>query len=107
MFKFFCLTLLLAGVGITGTVFAIEDPTKPPVSTSLPLAETMAWPKLQSILFGEERRLALLSDQLYAEGDEGEGFEVVRIFERGVVVRMQGEIRRLSLNRAKIHKEVK
>ena len=107
MFKLIKLSLAFFTLTVAGSVSAIEDPTEPPERTSVQRAQTMDWPKLQSILFGEQRRFALLSDQLMAEGDEGEGFEVVKIFERGVVVRMQGEIRRLSLNRAKIHKEVK
>lgn len=109
MSKFIQMALVLSAVGFAGSAVAIEDPTKPPARANAQSAQAqmLAWPKLQSILFGEQRRLALLSDKLYSEGDEGEGFEVVKIFERGVVVRMQGELRRLSLNRAKIHKEVK
>lgn len=83
----------------------ISDPTRPPAVEAAAAAPT-APARLQSILVGAERRLAVIDGELLAEGEAAAGFKVEAVLADEVRVRLaDGSLRSLALETHTTRKE--
>lgn len=103
-------------VGWLAAIAAVQaaprDPTQPPPRLSGSVgnhaASGGATPTLSSVLFGADRRLAVLDGKVMAEGEERFGLKVWKIERDRVVVSVDGQTPiTLLLDRAAIHKVVR
>ena len=95
---------MLALLGIASSFVHAEnlrDPTRPPASFGAPPAEGIAprspTPKLQSVLIGPGRAIAVISGQTVKVGDSVDGAKVVAIREGEVVLRTGKDLQTLKL----------
>lgn len=89
------LVLLLTAPGLS---FALQDPTRPPGYQ--PAAATPAPQRaltLDSILFSDHRRVAVIDGEALREGQSSDGIRVIRIFKTRVLVSESGRERVLHL----------
>ncbi len=89
--------------------FALEDPTRPPISAPVTVVKTtQKLPRLASVLLSSERRVAVLDGRPVSEGDSHAGYEIVRIAREGVtVLSPQGKRLQLSLASNRVTKDFK
>lgn len=89
----------------------LEDPTRPlraPVVGVDAIAPGRARPTLNSVLFGAERRVAVIDGHRMTEGQVRSGIRVWEIRPDGVVVSVDGSPRIwLSIASAHMHKELR
>ena len=107
MFKPGFLLCLMAAMFGSLPAWAIDDPTRPPATKRQVAKASTALPKLNSILIGVDRRLAVIEGQILQEGDRGAGFELVVIEANAVTLLIDGAERRLTMGGQNIHKELK
>ena len=108
MFKRLVTSVALA-VLASPLAFALEDPTRPPISGPVKVVKvSQKLPRLASVLLSEERRVAVLDGKPVSEGDSHAGFEVVQIAREGVtVLSPEGKRLQLSLASNKVKKDFK
>lgn len=79
-------TLFLAGLLLSGNVFALNDPTRPiDPAVYFGSGNRDGW-ALQSILFSSDRRIAIINGVRVQEGDRIGAARVVRIRDSRVVL---------------------
>ena len=85
----------------------VVDPTRPPpVTLSQPGAAVAQPQRLSSVLIGPHRRLAVVDDQLLAEGQSAAGLKLIEVAADRVVVRLtDGSTRTLLLDPEPIRKD--
>lgn len=83
----------------------LGDPTRPPgrVPKNAALVQT-SLPKLTSILFGRDRRVAVIDGRVLREGSTVSGLTLVEVATNSVVVSVNGGPHR-TLKLTSIHKE--
>jgi MSHA biogenesis protein MshK len=108
------LALLLALPGAVPQVAAetvLKDPTRPlraPAQGSAPADPAGPRPRLNSVLFGADRRVAVIDGRRMTEGERHGALEVMTIHPDRVVVRQAGVGRLvLQLTNADMHKELR
>jgi len=102
---FACLWLPLAAVAAAADG-AVSDPTEPPSVGKDRAAAPAAPARLQSILVGAERRLAVIDGDLLAEGEGAAGFKLEAVLADEVRVRLaDGSLRTLALETHTTRKE--
>ncbi len=108
---FRCWALLLPCCALAGPgALALEDPTRPPISTPVAVVQTTnhKLPRLVSVLLSDERRVAVIDGRPLSEGDSHAGYEVVHIAREGVtVLSPQGKRLQLSLASNRVTKDFK
>jgi MSHA biogenesis protein MshK len=77
--------LILMGTNATAAPFA--DPTRPPSFTAPSEAAPSGRPRLESVLIGPDRRIAVIDGQRVQLGERFRGGQVVSISESEVVIR--------------------
>ena len=87
--------------------YGIEDPTRPPSKAQPVTTVAVAAPKLDSILHGPERRLAMINGRVMLEGQRIGGIVLEEVETNEVVIRTGGKRMRLSLTGKNIIKEEK
>ena len=78
---------------------SIEDPTRPQRVLENNNENAVSLPRLTSILFGAERRWAVINGEVVTEGESVSGFELSAIKRYGVVLVRGDENVQLSLNK--------
>lgn len=76
------------------------DPFRPPLQAEAPATDAAKAPsasRLESLLIGPDRRVAVIDGQQYREGERFGGGRVVRISESEVVIRHPDRDERLTL----------
>ncbi|MCR9260018.1 MAG: general secretion pathway protein GspB [Pseudomonadaceae bacterium] len=108
MFK----TLVMAGLTTFASVCAwgIEDPTRPPADVIVPSegAVEQRMPVLSSIVYSDQRRLAVINGQVFLEGQRRGGLALVEVMADNVLVQVGSEEQvTLHLGSGQINKELK
>jgi MSHA biogenesis protein MshK len=106
VFRVFLASCILWFV-LSQQVYALEDPTRPPAAERIATVQRMVFPKLNSILLGRERKLAIIDGRVLQEGELGDGFQLIQIDANAVIVSIEGVSRRLTMGGDKFHKEFK
>lgn len=106
------LALLLWGVAPAAAAeVVLKDPTRPlraPAGAATPADPAGPRPRLDSVLFGADRRVAVIDGRRMTEGESHGAVEVVSIQPDRVVVRQAGVGRLvLQLTNADMHKELR
>ena len=85
----------------------MPDPTRPAdfVASQVAAEGEQSSLRVQSLLLGKHRRLAVINGQSYSVGDSVGGAKITAINKTGVTVVRQGEKIQLSLQRAPILKK--
>ena len=92
------LIVLLLVTGASGAL-ALEDPTRPPgqqVSAPAPSVAPRQF-ALTSIVYGPERRVAVIDGVPRSEGDTFDGVRLRRVYPGRVELVVQGQVRELRL----------
>ena len=108
MFKIFCFVCF--ALVITVSVWGYEDPTRPPADITLPAAvlSDSQNPVLSSIVYSEQRRLAVIDGQIFLEGQSKGGVALVEVLPDNVLVQIGlEEPFTLHLGSGQINKELK
>jgi len=95
MKRLFGLVFFLTAAGALAAPFA--DPTRPPASLGGDGDESVAGPRLQSVLIAPDRRVAVISGEQVTIGSRFRGGSVVRITESEVRIRRPGGEESLKL----------
>ncbi len=108
MFRIF----FIAGLTIFTAVCAwgIEDPTRPPVDVIVPIegAVKQQVPVLSSIVYSDQRRLAVINGQVFLEGQSKGGLALIEVLADNVLVRIGPEEQvTLHLGSGQINKDLK
>lgn len=102
---FACLWFSLAAAA-SAADGAVSDPTEPPAVDKGSMAVPAAPARLQSILLGTDRRLAVIDGDLLAEGEGAAGFKVEAVLADEVRVRLaDGSLRTLVFETQTTRKE--
>ena len=99
--------LLLA---FSNIVFALEDPTRPPEPSAAASVSDrgMQRPVLSSIVYGKQRRLAVINGKVLLEGQSVGGVALVEVLQDNVRVQIgSAEQFTLHLGSGQINKELK
>jgi len=95
------LMVLVAGVSLAADVYALTDPTRPSgfVEPAADAKSAYASLRLESVLIGESRRVAVINGKTCRVGERVEGATVVAIHsDRAVLVRNGSRITLPLLN---------
>jgi len=85
---------------------ALSDPTRPAVVDAATVDAPAAPARLQSILIGPERRLAVIDGELLAEGDRASAFKLEAVLADQVRIRLaDGSLRTLAIETDIIRRE--
>ena len=99
-----CKTLLLVTVAsFSSAVFSLSDPTRPSAYTAVVGKKENL--RLESILIGESRKVAVINGSVVAEGDSVDGIKVLKIRKNGVDVSRGGVNSTLKIQRTSIRQE--
>jgi MSHA biogenesis protein MshK len=89
--------ILVPGMALAA---ALQDPTQPPGLESRLAAPVPERPvSLDSILYSQDRRVAIIEGEALREGQGVDGIRVIRIYENRVLVTESGRERVLYLER--------
>lgn len=102
MFRCFLLGVLL--LSLSGNALALKDPTRPTGHRSVPGAVSQSL-TLQSILFANSRRVAVINGRVLAEGEKLGDIRIIAINKTGVVISRGGSTQTLRLNTVSIRQE--
>lgn len=94
----------------TVSAWAFEDPTRPPVELTLasPAASKPQIPVLSSIVYSDQRRLAVIDGRIFLEGQSKGGVSLVEVLPNNVLVQIGPEEQfTLHLGSGRINKELK
>jgi MSHA biogenesis protein MshK len=75
----------------------LQDPTRPPAMVSHGEEVVTEGPVLQSVLIGPNRKVAIISGQAVALGEQFNGAKLVSVSETQVVLRNGSELQTLKL----------
>ena len=92
----FCLLLILTSACGFAAQAVTLDPTRPLSYQASPTASNGNF-HLSSILYSEQRKVAVINQQVLAEGDKLGDIEVMEIQPRSVTIREKGKRRTLAL----------
>ncbi|XOV84054.1 MAG: hypothetical protein ACFHXK_02840 [bacterium] len=108
MYKY--LFLCVFSLALSFSALGFEDPTRPPADVA-PVAAAIArqqLPVLSSIVYSEQRRLAVINGQVFLEGQRKGGLALVEVLPDNVLVQIGQEPQlKLHLGSGRINKEVK
>ena len=96
-----CISAMLALL-ISAQVSALADPTRPSGHRSVAKKQAL---KLESILFGTARKVAVINGLAVTEGDSIGSAKIIHINKDSVTVNSNGRIAELMLHRAAIRQE--
>lgn len=86
-----CPLLCTAGMSASADNEGLVDPTRPQVVVATPPAtrpSVLPRHRLQSVLIGPGRRLAVVDGELLAEGETTAGYELLKVLEDRVTLRL-------------------
>ena len=104
---------LVCLLGMTGNLHAatrLHDPTEPETTRAVSMAVNRTAPRLEMILSGAARKIAVINGQELAVGDRGEGFVVRAIDPDKVHILMTGRRsgdREMTLRLKRMAKELR
>ncbi len=104
MFKLKPFLIVLSAVVCVGAQqsVALTDPTQPSNYRAVSKQQTL---RLESILFSEARKVAVINGSVVAEGDSIGATTIIHIDKNSVKVRSNGKTAELVLQRAVIRQE--
>ena len=94
--------LVLLNASWSSVVIALEDPTQPP---SYHLSSAKKSLRLESILFSDSRRVAVINGKVFSEGESIGNTKVIKIDRDSVKIMRGGKMARLELKRVSIRQE--
>lgn len=104
MFKRFFKKLCFMLVCVSAlSVQALNDPTKPTYYSAR--AEKKASFRVTSVLWSDERRVAIINGKAVSEGDEISGAKVVKIEKHQVRINQNGVLVNVKLRRPSVKQE--
>ncbi|WP_085757709.1 hypothetical protein [Oceanicoccus sagamiensis] len=105
LFKLFLNRPILLSILFTLSTVAwsLEDPTRP--SSYRSVGKKQEGLRLESILFSETRKVAVINGNVLSEGDAMGGTKVIRISKNSVMVSDNGKSVTLELSRTDIRQE--
>lgn len=104
MFKLIVTTMLTVLVGLTSlSAQALNDPTKPSYYQGGTAKKNSL--QLSSVLWSDQRRVAIINGKALSEGDAIAGAKVVRIEKHQVRINQNGVLVNLKLRRPSIKRE--
>lgn len=104
------LSIASLAVFVTVSAWAFEDPTRPPAEITLSAAALTKpqIPVLSSIVYSDQRRLAVIDGQIFLEGQSKGGVALVEVLPDNVLVQVGAEEQfTLHLGSGRINKELK
>ena len=84
------IVLLIVAVPVSSDI-GLKDPTRPGDWQRAKAVKSAKPPELQSVIFGSERRVAVIDGTVFAEGSETNGIRLVAVRRNEVDVFVRGQ----------------
>ena len=94
--------LLMTGMLLSLQVIALTDPTRPSAYRAANNKQNL---RLESILFSDARKVAIINGAVVAEGDSVGNVKVIKIDKESVQIKRAGKLDKLILRHTSLRQE--